>query len=376
MLCRARAVRLICLSAITAAILMVSFTGRWTFKTNLVTTKIQTRPKIILLWGKEFLRSRWQKHGVCMSDNCEKFNVTCASGNQCIITKDQRDYAKSTGIVFDVHHFDWGIYTFPTARAPWQSWIMASEESQIRSMNGEKFVKADLDFTFNMTLTFHRNSDVHLSYQTFMKLKKPKKKMANHALGRTRSTLWVVSNCKTPSKRILYVRQLQKSGLKVDIRGRCAKRPVCKSKKIDCLNNLKRKYKFYLAFENSNCKDYITEKLWDALRDGLLPVCLGARMSDYTRIAPPNSFLHVENFTSPRELANHLNYLDKNDDAYNRYFEWKKQLTPAPNLSGMCDLCDILHRNETRTIKMSTFWTEKDCFKQDYGFRNDSKFNR
>ena len=27
-----------------------------------------------------------------------------------------------------------------------------------------------------------------------------------------------------------------------------------------------KKYKYYLAFENSNCVDYITEKFWDALK--------------------------------------------------------------------------------------------------------------
>ncbi len=29
-----------------------------------------------------------------------------------------------------------------------------------------------------------------------------------------------------------------------------------------CFDLLKRNYKFYLAFENSNCLDYITEKFW------------------------------------------------------------------------------------------------------------------
>jgi hypothetical protein len=32
--------------------------------------------------------------------------------------------------------------------------------------------------------------------------------------------------------------------------------PVC------CLDILDTKYKFYLAFENSNCQDYITEKFF------------------------------------------------------------------------------------------------------------------
>ena len=33
---------------------------------------------------------------------------------------------------------------------------------------------------------------------------------------------------------------------------------------------MRRKYKFYLAFENSLCQEYITEKFWKALTDGLV----------------------------------------------------------------------------------------------------------
>ena len=40
-------------------------------------------------------------------------------------------------------------------------------------------------------------------------------------------------------------------------------------------------YKFFLAFENSNCKEYITEKFWRSLHYGLVPVVFGAPMMDY-----------------------------------------------------------------------------------------------
>ena len=35
---------------------------------------------------------------------------------------------------------------------------------------------------------------------------------------------------------------------------------------------MKARYKFYLAFENSLCQEYITEKFWKALNEGLVHV--------------------------------------------------------------------------------------------------------
>ena len=36
-----------------------------------------------------------------------------------------------------------------------------------------------------------------------------------------------------------------------------------------------RRYKFCIAMENSNTKDYVTEKMWHALEAGCLPVSKG-----------------------------------------------------------------------------------------------------
>ena len=57
-------------------------------------------------------------------------------------------------------------------------------------------------------------------------------------------------------------------------------------------------YKFYLAFENSDCEDYITEKFWRTLNKTLsIPIVMGK--GNYKALAPPNSYIHVDDFTSP-----------------------------------------------------------------------------
>ena len=102
-------------------------------------------------------------------------------------------------------------------------------------------------------------------------------------------------------------------------------------------------YKFYLAFENSNCRDYITEKFYvNGLKNDILPVVMGARKEDYVRSAPQKSFIHVDDFDSPEDLAKYLQELDRNDDLYNEYFQWKGT-GEMINTKFFCRLCSMLH---------------------------------
>ena len=78
---------------------------------------------------------------------------------------------------------------------------------------------------------------------------------------------------------------------------------------------------------------------------------MGARKSTYTKVAPPNSFIHVDDYDSPEHLAEYLHMLDNNDELYNKYFDWMAdyQLTSRPEI--MCRVCELLH-----TMRGITTW--------------------
>jgi hypothetical protein len=50
---------------------------------------------------------------------------------------------------------------------------------------------------------------------------------------------------------------------------------------------------------------------------------MGARPEDYAISAPYKSYIHVDDFEGPKELADYLHKLDQDDKLYNEYFEWK-----------------------------------------------------
>ena len=82
------------------------------------------------------------------------------------------------------------------------------------------------------------------------------------------------------------------------------------------------KIQFYLGFENSYCDQYVTEKFWFRMSQNVLPIVLGG--GPYTQMAPPHSHINVEDFESPKELADYLKQLDKNSDDYLSYFSGKQ----------------------------------------------------
>ncbi|RLU22705.1 hypothetical protein DMN91_004983 [Ooceraea biroi] len=197
----------------------------------------------------------------------------------------------------------------------------------------------------NWTATYRRDSDVVAPYERWQYYDSSVTQISqtfNYAANKTKKVAWFVSNCHPRNQRMHYARELSKY-IQVDIYGACGSLRCPRSQSQTCFDMLDEDYKFYLAFENSNCKDYITEKFFvNGLGHNVLPIVMGAHPTDYARSAPYRSYIHVDEFESPKELAEYLHRLDRDDDLYNSYFRWKGT-GEFINTYFWCRVCAMLH---------------------------------
>jgi hypothetical protein len=96
-----------------------------------------------------------------------------------------------------------------------------------------------------------------------------------------------------------------------------------RARKIQVLSN----YKFYLAFENSPIDDYVSEKVYEGLFAGTLPVYRGAQ--GIHRFMPGNDSYIDANNLNPKELASLMKKLVNDENEYNKYFQFKSRPVAA-----------------------------------------------
>ncbi|KAK6167835.1 hypothetical protein SNE40_021773 [Patella caerulea] len=240
-------------------------------------------------------------------------NVFSSCNDSCIYTEDRN----SDILIFDG---DTLPENPPVRSNPNQVWVFREMESPDITFS-QQWHKPSWRNKFNRTFTYRVDSDQFTPYGFYKIRKEPTKKNIT-AIMKLKSKLVSIfaSNCGVPSQREKYINLLRKY-IPVDFYGRCGNLTCPKSH--DCFTSNAKIYKFYLSFENSLCKDYVSEKLFRPESLDIVAVTRGG--ANYSQICPEKTYIDTSNFKSVKDLANFLLYLDRNDTAYGQYLENKQR---------------------------------------------------
>nr|XP_046241632.1 alpha-(1,3)-fucosyltransferase 7 [Scatophagus argus]XP_046241633.1 alpha-(1,3)-fucosyltransferase 7 [Scatophagus argus]XP_046241634.1 alpha-(1,3)-fucosyltransferase 7 [Scatophagus argus] len=275
----------------------------------------------ILLWRWPFRRSYRLYGNKCLA----MYNIS-----HCFLTDNTSAFSTADVVVFHHQELSEGLSSLPLHwhRAASQHWVWLSLEPPINNAKLRQF-----NGLFNWTMSYRRDADIYIPYGKTVLGGNERDLQA--APNRSCLVSWVVSKYKPHQARAKIYRSLKKY-IPIEVYGKWNKKPLSKKKLLPTIANCF----FYLSFENSEAKDYISEKLWrNAFQAGVVPVVFGPSRATYEALAPPGSFIHVSDFKSTADLAAYLKHVAADRQAYEKYFQW--------------------HR--THRIKTYTDWRERLC---------------
>lgn len=241
--------------------------------------------------------------------------VDCAGAAE--LTSDRACLRRAAAVVFHIPTLS-GIELPPKHRG--QKWVAWSMESEV---NYPELADPGFMRNFEITMTYRRGATVWFPYFD----------------SATAAALCTPPSAKSESSPLVYFRSSQ-----VDQCGRTAfAAELMRRVKIDSYGRVLRnrnltvpdagretllmvmaRYKFGLALENSVVEDYVSEKFFDALIAGAVPVYRGApNISDF---APGDRcFIDASDFTNATGLAAYLYWLNGNSEAYDEYHAWRQR---------------------------------------------------
>eukprot|EP00746_Dinoflagellata_sp_MGD_P145960 gnl/MRDRNA2_/MRDRNA2_78520_c0_seq1.p1 gnl/MRDRNA2_/MRDRNA2_78520_c0~~gnl/MRDRNA2_/MRDRNA2_78520_c0_seq1.p1 ORF type:complete len:774 (+),score=140.16 gnl/MRDRNA2_/MRDRNA2_78520_c0_seq1:138-2459(+) len=157
---------------------------------------------------------------------------------------------------------------------------------------------------------------------------------------------YIQGNC--VPKRDELVEALEAEGIEVDALGECRhnrdlpmgldRRSTLDSAKF---LGFERRYKFAIALENCECHDYVTEKLYRRLHEGVVPIYVSGNNG---WLPDPKAIIDPYKFASVRELAQELRRLDANSTAYEEHLAWKRRNFEHTELAQRLKRCSNTYK--------------------------------
>ncbi|XP_012696804.2 alpha-(1,3)-fucosyltransferase 7-like [Clupea harengus] len=273
-----------------------------------------TKTHKILVWHWPFGNSFNLDGDYCK----DKFGVP-----NCIMMDNQSRLSEADIVIFHNRELIHGQQRLPVnlKRPEKQRWVWMTMESPENNGDLKPF-----NGYFNWTMTYHQDADIYSPYGFMVPKESETYEPLESFIPKDKFYLacWVVSSVSPHLERTTIYKKL-KTVIPIKVFGRA----VFKSLHDQALLHTMSRCYFYLAFENSVSRDYITEKLWrNAYMSGAVPVVFGPYREEYEAVAQTDSFIHVNDFDTVEELGKFLMTLAYEDrERYASYFNWRRKYT-------------------------------------------------
>ncbi|XP_062410512.1 alpha-(1,3)-fucosyltransferase 7-like isoform X2 [Sardina pilchardus] len=293
----------------------------------------------ILLWYWPFGVKDYSENDLCH----ERFGI-----RNCMLVDNQSQFYDADFVIF--HHYELGNrqqkLPLNLIRPQKQRWVWFSQESPENNLN----VKSLAGY-FNYTMYYRRDADIYAPYGRMIEKKDLGTEVKVKDLIPKRKThlaCWVVSSFLPNHKRTAVYQKLS-NVIPIVVYGGAVNNSLNSDSLLQTISHCY----FYLAFENSIFRDYITEKFWyNAFMGGAVPVVLGPPREQYEAVAPKDSFIHVDDFSSIEELGEFLKKLIVDKERYASYFNWKLKYKVLTNywIKHLCESCPRFSSLQTPKI--------------------------
>lgn len=271
----------------------------------------------------------------------------------CSVTTDRSRMMDCEAVIFQ-HN---SLPVTPPMKTPKQVWIFTSSESPYYTKRTVLMPK--WRHVFDWFMSYRRDSDVFFGNGHIIPRQTPLARDYDLLFSEKRGEVaWIVSNCRTRSRREKYVEELKKH-IKVDVFGKCGE--ACEPYKFpgndSCHERISRDYKFYLSLENSLCVDYTSEKLFHIYELDLpiIPVVRGALTGK--SYIPNGTYIDTSDFKTPKDLANFPKEIGYDKKKYTKMLRSKDAYTSKPYWrtfeDAMCNLCQLLHNDNLNQLSLN-----------------------
>ena len=309
--------------------------------------------------------------------------MDCGRQIRCFLSSDKKLYKRSSALIFHHRNPNWVTEVSQLrgedAGIQNQVFVVYNRESSQWDPKGKDILDR-VNGLINWTVGLRRDDDIFIPTAKVMKGRHEDgfDPTRNYLEGKTGfAAALLTSNCFTGEVnrgyfgRAKFIEAIRSAGLKFDTYGNCGKR--CGDYK-NCANFLKN-YKFVLAFENTLCDDYLSEKPFaNGLSIGTVPIVASLANITDPYVIPQGSFINALNFSNPTELVSYVKKVGNDPKLYSKFFEWRANWTYqlmsinegiVPYTDDyFCPLCHKLYELERnphpKTIRNYTEWYEQE----------------